>query len=383
MHDQARKIRMGMVGGGQDAFIGEVHRLAAALDGKIELVCGAFSSSHNNTKRTGAKLGLPENRLYASYEDMMVKEAALPADERMDFVSIVTPNHLHYPVAVAALEAGFAVLCDKPMTTTLEEAQQLASTLERTKGLFGLTHAYLGYPMVWQARDMVKSGMLGTIRKVYVEYSQGWLSKDEASDGSKQALWRDDPKRAGLSGCMGDIGTHAHNLAEFISGQMVSELSSDLNTFIDGRRLDDDGAALLRFDGGASGVLTASQVCAGEENRLKIRIYGAKGGLEWCQMEPNTLTAKWLDQPSQIYRAGTGHVGLCDEASRRCRLPAGHPEGYLEAFANLYRDFAAAILAGAKGEAPGVPGIEQGIRGMAFIKAIVDSSNNNSVWTRI
>lgn len=381
--DQTRKVRMGMVGGGQGAFIGEVHRLAAALDGKVELVCGAFSRDYENTKLTGAELGIAQNRLYTSYEDMMIEEAALPASERMDFVSIVTPNHMHYPVAVAALEAGFAVLSDKPATATLDQAQKLAVTVERTGGLFGLTHTYLGYPMVWQAKEMVARGNLGAIRKIYVEYPQGWLSQNEESGDNKQAAWRTDPAKSGISGCMGDIGTHAHNLAEFVSGQNVSEICADLNTFVEGRRLDDDGAALLRFDGGASGVLMASQVCVGEENSLKIRIYGEKGGLEWHQMEPNTLIAKWHGQPAQIYRAGSDHSYLCDEASRRCRTPAGHPEGYLEAFANLYRDFAAAILDGVTGAAPGVPGIAHGVRGMAFIEAMVSSSNNNSVWTKI
>lgn len=381
--DQTRKVRMGMVGGGQGAFIGEVHRLAAALDGKIGLVCAAFSRDYKNTKLTGAELGIAQNRLYASYEDMMVKEAALPESERMDFVSIVTPNHMHYPVAVAALESGFAVLSDKPATATLDQAQKLAATVERTGGLFGLTHTYLGYPMVWQAKEMVARGDLGAIRKIYVEYPQGWLSQNEENGDNKQAAWRTDPAKSGISGCMGDIGTHAHNLAEFVSGQNVSELCADLNTFVEGRRLDDDGAALLRFDGGASGVLMASQVCVGEENSLKIRIYGEKGGLEWHQMEPNTLIAKWHGQPAQIFRAGSDHSYLCHEASRRCRTPSGHPEGYLEAFANLYKDFASAILAGVAGEAPGVPGIGAGIRGMAFIDAIVKSSNNNSVWTKI
>lgn len=381
--DQKRKVRMGMVGGGQGAFIGNVHRLAAALDGRIELVCGAFSRDHDNSKRTGAELGIPENRLYASYEEMMEREAALPAGERMDFVSIVTPNHMHYPVAVSALEAGFAVLSDKPATASLKEAKSLASIVDRTEGLFGLTHTYLGYPMVWQAREMVARGDFGAIRKIYVEYHQGWLSRNEEDGDNKQASWRTDPAKSGISGCMGDIGTHAHNLAEFVSGRNVTELCSELKTFVAGRRLEDDGAALLRFEGGATGVLSASQVCAGEENGLKIRIYGEKGGLEWRQMEPNSLQVIWLDQPMQTYRAGTGHTGLCDEADRRCRTPSGHPEGYLEAFANLYKDFAAAILAGVVGEAPGVPGIGAGVRGMAFIDAIVKSSNNNSVWTKI
>ena len=381
--DQQRKVRMGMVGGGEGAFIGEVHRWAAALDSKIELVCGAFSRDADNTKRTGAKLGLAEDRLYASYTEMMEKEAALPENERMEFVSVVTPNHVHYPVAAAALEAGFAVMCDKPATSSLDEAKKLAAILEKTNGLFGLTHTYLGYPMVWQAKEMIERGDFGEIRKVYVDYTQGWLSAKEEGGENKQADWRTDPAKSGISGCMGDIGTHAHNLAEFISGNNVTELCSELKIFVEGRRLDDDGAALLRFENGATGVLTASQVCAGEENGLKIKVYGEKGGLEWHQMEPNTLITRWLDKPMTTYRAGSGHTGLTGEADRRCRTPSGHPEGYLEAFANLYSDFADAILAGTKGAAPGVPGIEHGVRGMAFIEAIVKSSNDGSAWTKI
>ncbi len=378
-----KKVKMGMVGGGQGAFIGEVHRLAAALDGQVELVCGSFSSDFNNTKETGNKLGISEDRLYASYNDMIIGEAKLPIDERMDFVSIVTPNHMHYPIAVAALEAGFHVISDKPATATSDEARKLDLLVEKTGLLFGLTHTYLGYPMIWQARHMVESGAIGKIRKVYVEYPQGWLSKDEEGSGSKQAAWRTDPKKSGMSGCMGDIGTHAHNMAEFVSCLKVTELCSELSTFVEGRRLDDDGAALLRFENGATGVLMASQVCAGEDNNIKIRVYGEKGGLEWQQEDANCLTMKWLDQPKQTYVAGSGNIGLCEVAANMCRTPAGHPEGYLEAFANLYRDFARAILVGEQKKATGVPGIKHGVRGMAFIDAIVKSSNEGSQWTKI
>lgn len=377
------RVKMGMVGGGQGAFIGEVHRFAAALDGQIELVCGSFSSNFDNTKQTGAELGIAENRLYATYGEMMSAEALLPADERMDFVAIVTPNHMHYPVAKAALEAGFHVMSDKPATATSDEARDLEALVDKTGLLFGLTHTYLGYPMIWQARHMVETGVIGKVRKVYVEYPQGWLSKDEESGGSKQAAWRTDPSKSGISGCMGDIGTHAHNMAEFVSCEKVTELCSELSIFIEGRRLDDDGAALLRFENGATGVLIASQVCAGEENNIKVRVYGEKGGLEWQQEDANSLVVKWLDQPKQIYRAGGGNVGLCEVASNMCRTPGGHPEGYLEAFANLYCDFAKAIVAGEEKKATGVPGIKHGVRGMAFIDAIVESSNAGSVWTKI
>ncbi|WP_445800655.1 Gfo/Idh/MocA family protein [Temperatibacter marinus] len=369
---------MGMVGGGQGAFIGEVHRLAAALDGKIDLVCGAFSRDMENTKATGALLNIDDNRLYASFDEMMTAEAAMPAEERMEFVAIVTPNHMHFPVAAAALKAGFAVLCDKPATLTLAEAEELEVIIDETHGLFGLTHTYLGYPMVSQARDMVAKGEIGAVRKVYVEYHQGWLAGEQ---DNKQAAWRTNPKTSGISGCMGDIGTHAHNLAEYITDSLVVELASELTAFVAGRQLDDDGAALLRFDNGSTGVLSASQVCVGEENGLSIRVYGDKGGMQWRQQEPNSLRVTRIDAPEQLYRAGTDH--LTDAASRRCRTPAGHPEGYLEAFANLYIDFAAAIKAGEKKKATGVPGIKEGVRGMAFIEAIVDSSNNNSRWTKI
>lgn len=309
---------------------------------------------------------------------MMAQEAALPEGERMEFVAIVTPNHMHFPIAAAALRAGFAVMCDKPATLTLDEAIKLKQIIQETNGLFGLTHTYLGYPMVWQAREMVKRGDFGDIRKVYVEYHQGWLAKNE---DNKQAAWRTDPSKSGISGCMGDIGTHAHNLAEFVSGHHVTELCAELTTFVPDRQLEDDGGALLRFKNGATGILTASQVCVGEENDLRIRIYGEKGGLEWHQQEPNTLRVTWANAPAQIYRAGTDH--LCEAASKRCRTPSGHPEGYLESFANLYKDFAAAVLAGETGQADGVPGIEHGIRGMAFIESIVKSSQNNSQWTSI
>ncbi|WPJ95084.1 Gfo/Idh/MocA family oxidoreductase [Coraliomargarita algicola] len=379
-----RKIRMGMVGGGQGAFIGAIHRIAAGIDGQIELVCGAFSSDAERALASGKELFLPEARCYSDFETMMSAEAQLPEGERMDFVAIVTPNHVHFPVAKAALEAGFHVLSDKPATLNLAEAKELAQIVARTGLKYGLTHNYTGYPMVQQAREMVQSGQLGKLRKVVVEYPQGWLATPIEQDGQKQATWRTDPKRSGAAGCIGDIGTHAENLAEFITGLQIKELAADLTAFVDGRLLDDDGNILLRFEGGAKGILHASQISAGEENALNIRIYGETGGLEWHQMEPNTLLVKHLDAPTQIYRTGGGYLG--ESATAHSRTPAGHPEGYLEAFANIYRNFAADIAAELSGaEAPAYakeyPSIQDGVRGMAFIEAVVQSSQNNAAWT--
>ena len=383
------KVRMGMVGGGEGAFIGAVHRHALALDGQIELVCGAFSRDDGNNQRTADTLGLDDNRVYSSWEALLKAEQALPQNERMQVLIIVTPNHLHVPISIAAIEAGFHVFCEKPAAISLEEASSLKTALKKSSVLYGLAHTYLGYPMVWQAQHMVASGALGNIRKVYVEYPQGWLSANEESH-NKQASWRTDPAQSGGSGCMGDIGTHAFGLVEFVLQQQVTSLCADLKTHVDGRRLDDDGAALIRTDGGASGVLIASQVCAGEENALKIRVYGDKGGLEWQQMEPNSIICRPLGQPFQVLRAGMGQPGLCEEASERCRTPAGHPEGYLEAMANLYRYFGKAVkaadegtesqIANELGKAAGVPGIDSGIRGMAFIDAMLASSDSETKW---
>jgi Predicted dehydrogenases and related proteins len=375
-----------MVGGGQGAFIGAVHRMAANLDGQIELVCGAFSSDPERAKASGRELFLPEERCYADYTTMMLEEAKRPAGERMDFVAIVTPNHVHFPVAKAALEAGFHVLSDKPATLNLAEAKELSAIVKQTGLKYGLTHNYTGYPMVKQARELVQSGSLGKIRKIVVEYPQGWLATPLEQDGQKQAAWRTDPKRSGAAGCIGDIGTHAENLAESISGLKIEELAADLTRFVDGRLLDDDGSVLLRFEGGAKGVLMASQVSVGEENSLAIRIYGETGGLEWHQMEPNTLLVHALGQPTQIYRTGNDY--LCPTAASHTRIPAGHPEGYLEAFANIYRNFAADIAVDLFGtEAPSYaddyPDIHDGVRGMAFIEAVVESASNNAAWTSL
>lgn len=381
-----RKIRMGMVGGGRGAFIGAVHRAAAALDGQIELVCGAFSSDARRSKDSGADLFLPSERCYATFGEMMAGEAALPEDRRMDFVSIVTPNHLHFAPAKAALERGFHVVSDKPATFNLAEARELGALLERTGLLYALTHNYTGYPLVKEARGIIRSGRLGKIRKVVVEYPQGWLAARLEETGQKQASWRTDPARSGAAGCLGDIGTHAENLAEYVTGLRIEELAADLTAFVPGRRLDDDANILLRFGGGAKGVLHASQISAGEENNLMIRVYGELGGLEWRQQEPNTLLLKWPDRPSEVLRAGTGYLGSA--ATANTRVPPGHPEGYLEAFANIYRNFANHLRARIDGREPDpaaldYPKIADGIRGMAFIEAAVDSSKNNARWTAL
>lgn len=380
-----KKIRMGMVGGGEGAFIGEVHRMAAALDGQIELVCGAFSSDPERAARSGAALGLQEDRVYPDYNAMMSAEAALPADSRMQFVAIVTPNHMHFPVAVKALESGFHVLSDKPATFDLAQALELREVVKKTGQLYGLTHTYNGYPLVKEARERVARGDLGTIRKVVVEYPQGWLADRQEDTDNKQAAWRLDPKRAGISSCMGDIGVHAANLAEYISGEQISEVCADLTAFVDGRELDDDGSILLRFGNGARGVLHSSQVCAGEENALHIRIYGEKGGLEWSQQEPNTLWLKWPDRPTEMLRTGGGYLG--EMAAANTRTPMGHPEGYLEAFANIYMAFAGQVRAQASGDTPNArssdcPGIEEAVRGMTFIELAVAASDSDTKWHR-
>ena len=382
----SRKIRMGMVGGGRDAFIGAVHRMAAALDGHIELVCGAFSSDPERSRASGADLYLPANRVYGDYQEMMAAEAKLPAGERMDFVSIVTPNYVHFPVAKAALEAGFHVMSDKPMTFDLAEAKELAALVESTGLQFGLTHNYTGYPMVKEARHMVRNGAIGAVRKVVVEYPQGWLASLIESDGQKQASWRTDPARAGASSCMGDIGTHAENLMEYITGLKIASLCADLTTMVEGRQLEDDGNVLVRLDNGARGVLYASQISAGEENPLTIRVYGELAGLEWHQEEPNTLTVKWGDRHREVRRTGVGE--LSDASAAHTRLPAGHPEGFVEAFANLYRNYALALQARLAGEQPDpehldFPTVQDGVRGMAFITACVASSASDQKWTEL
>ena len=375
-------IRMGMIGGGEGAFIGAVHRHAAGLDGNYQLVCGAFSRNEENNTRTASALNVSTSRTYDSWQSMLEEEAKLPEQQRMQVVVIVTPNHLHVPISLAAIKAGFHVFCEKPAGVSFAEVKELQDVIHASESLYGLAHTYLGYPMVWQARHLVESGKLGNIRKVYVEYPQGWLSGEEETH-NKQAQWRTDPAISGATGAMGDIGTHAFGLVEFVLNDSVTSLCGELNTHVEGRRLDDDGAALIKTKKGASGVLIASQVCAGEENALKIRVYGEKGGLEWRQMEPNSVIYRPVDAPYQVFRAGQGQVGLCDAASARCRVPAGHPEAYLQAMANLYTDFAKAVRANQKGKADGVPGINSGIRGMVFIDAMLASTDSDTKWESV
>lgn len=376
-----------MIGGGKDAFIGAIHRIAANMDGQIELVCGALSINPEIAKDSGKSLFLAEDRIYLEYTDMIKKESSMSKDKRIDFITIVTPNFAHFAPAMAALDNGFNVVIEKPITFTLDEAKQLKKKVDETGLLLCLTHTYSGYPLVKQARAMVQGGAFGKIRKIWVEYPQGWLSKLSEREGNAQAAWRTDPKKSGKSGCMGDIGTHAAHLAEYISGLKITQLCADLNIMVEGRALDDDGNVLLKFDNGAAGVLMASQVAAGEENALKIRIYGEKGSIEWAQHEPNTLLVKWLDQPTQILRAG-GNYGdrLSSFATHNCRTPGGHPEGYLEAFGNIYRNFALSLSSKLSGEEPtkemlDFPRVEEGIRGMAFIENVVNSNASKEKWT--
>ncbi len=371
-----------MIGGGEGSFIGKVHHMAAILDNQIELVCGAFSHDPAVSKRSGPHYALPDNRVYNSFAAMIAAEQKLPEGVRMDFVSIVTPNSLHFEPARMALESGFHVVCDKPMTFSLKEAVELGKIVEKTGRLFALTHTYTGYPLVKEARHIIKSGQLGTVRKILVEYPQGWLASPVEKSGNKQARWRMDPKMAGLTCTMGDVGTHAANLAEYITGLKITRVCADLTSFVPGRLLDDDGSVLLRFDNGAKGVLTASQICTGEENALTIRVYGEKGGLEWHQMEPNTLILKWPDRPAEIYR--TGMKNLSEAAALHTRVPAGHPEGYIEAFANIYRNFALTVRAFKQGKTTDpvydFPGVREGIRGMLFIEKVVESSAADQKW---
>jgi len=373
-----------MIGGGPGAFIGAVHRIAANMDGEIELVCGAFSSDAEKSKQQGEVLHLSQQRIYGSYKEMIRREAELSQIDRMDFVSIVTPNHLHFEPSKLALENGFHVVLDKPMTFDLAEANQLKEIAAKSGKYFCLTHTYTGYPMVKEARQQVLSDKFGKIRKVYVEYPQGWLSMPLENQDQKQAAWRTDPNRSGAAGAMGDIGTHAFNLAEYVSGLQTIKICADINIVVEGRKLDDDGAAFLKFNNGATGVLFATQIAAGEENNVKIRVYGERGGLEWKQEDANTLLVKWLDKPTEIWRAGTGY--LSSFAKHNTRTPAGHPEGYLEAFANHYRNFALCVQAQMNGKKPepewlDFPGIEDGVRGMAFIETVIASGKSDRKWT--
>jgi predicted dehydrogenase len=380
-----RKLRMGMIGGGKDAFIGAIHRLASNMDGLIELAAGALSINPDIARESGEMLFLPKDRSYLTYDELIKKESELPADKRIDFVTIVTPNFAHFAPAMMALEHGFHVVIEKPIAFTLAEAKLLKAKVEETGLILCLTHTYSGYPMVKQAKAMVAEGVLGKIRKVWVEYPQGWLSKLSEREGNAQAAWRTDPTKSGKSGCMGDIGTHAAHLAEYITGLQITQMCAALNILVDGRALDDDGNVLLKFSNGAAGVLMASQVAAGEENALRIRVYGEKGGVEWAQHEPNTLLVKWLDQPTQILRAGSNYPWLSSFTKNSCRTPGGHPEGYLEAFANIYRNFAQTLGAKIDGTTPSkealdFPSVEDGIRGMAFIDNVVASSQSDKKW---
>ena len=374
-----------MIGGGEGAFIGAVHRIAARIDDEYELVCGAFSSNAEKSHHSGVALGLTANRVYNSYTELIEKEKQLPAEERVQVISIVTPNHVHFEPTKMALENGFHVILDKPMTFSLAEAKELEKVVEANGQLFCLTHTYTGYPMVKEAKQIIKSGRLGAIRKVYVEYPQGWLSGFLEGDDNKQAEWRTNPAKSGIAGCMGDIGTHAFNLAEYVTGLETMQVCADINIVVEGRKLDDDGAVLLKYNNGASGVLTASQIAAGEENNIKIRVYGEKGGLEWQQSDANTLQLKWIDRPAEMWRTGGGYVSSF--AAHNTRTPAGHPEGYLEAFANLYRNFALTVkakIAGTTAEPEWLdyPGINDGVRGMAFIENVIASGKSTEKWTK-
>ncbi len=379
----AGPIRLGMVGGGQGAFIGAVHRIAARLDGEFALVAGALSSDPARAKASAAELGLDPARSYGSFAEMANAEAARP--DGIEAVSIVTPNHVHYPAAKAFLEAGIHVICDKPLTSTLADAKKLAAVAAKSGRLFVLTHNYTGYPMIRQAREMVQSGKLGDIRVVQAEYPQDWLTTKVEDTGAKQAVWRTDPKQSGAGGATGDIGTHAYNLARFVTGLELGQLSSDLTAFVPGRLLDDNAHVMLRFKGGAKGMLWASQVAPGNENALKLRVYGTKGGLEWAQEDPNYLWYTPFGEPKRLITRGGAGAG--EAAGRVSRVPPGHPEGYLEGFANIYAEAARAIRAARKGGKPpkGVlfPTIDDGVEGVAFVEACVKSSKKNGAWTSL
>jgi predicted dehydrogenase len=378
-----RKLRFGMIGGGQGAFIGSVHRIAAIMDGQAELVAGAFSADAKRSQASGRELMLDPGRVYGSYREMAKKEAAKPAAERLDFITIVTPNHQHVPPAKLFLEAGFNVVCDKPVAFDVKEARALRKVVVETGKVFALTHNYTGNVMVKQAREFVRKGKLGKVRKVIVEYPQGWLSSALESSGQKQADWRTDPKKSGAAGCMCDIGSHAENLAHYITGLEIEELCADLTSFVSGRTLDDDGSVLLRFKGGAKGILHASQISVGDENNLNIRVYGDKASLEWYQEHPNELVLKFGDQPRQIWRRGNGYVTVPDQFTR---VPFGHPEGYLEAFGNVYQEIFRAVRAEVSGRKipKGVdyPTVDDGLAGMLFIDAVVRSATRNAAWVK-
>jgi predicted dehydrogenase len=379
-----KKLKMGMVGGGSGALIGAVHRRAAVMDGEVEFVAGALSSTPEKSLASGKELGLSDERNYGSWERMLNDELSLPEEERIDFVSVVTPNHMHYPIAHAFAEAGFNVVLDKPMVHTSEQAEDLTRVVEGSGVVFAVTYNYTGYPMVKQARHMVREGLLGQIRKVIVEYNQGWLASRLEETGAKQAEWRTDPARSGIAGAIGDIGSHAENLAHTIAGLEVSEICADLTTFVGGRRLDDDGNLLIRYEGGAKGVMMASQISAGEENDLRIRIYGTEGGLEWRQEEPNYLYHRPAEEPERVLKRGNDY--LCEEAKRASRWPPGHPEAFFEAFANVYMSVAETIRArqeqvDSNGLPWYFPTVYDGARGVHFIEKTVESGRSDKKWT--
>ena len=377
---------MGMIGGGGNAMIGPIHLRAALMENDIELVCGCFSRSFETSLEAGRKWHVPEERIYHDYREMMEREAALPEDVRMDFVAIVTPNKVHFEQAELALTMGFDVVLDKPMTFSLGEALRLRDIVEETGRTFALTHTYSAYPAVKEMKARIRSGQLGRLRLVDVEYTQGWLSERIELQGGNNAGWRTDPALSGKGGCVGDIGTHAWHLAEYVSGQQVTELCAELTTFAQGRPIDDDAVALLHFNDGLHGVLHATQVCTGEENRLAIRIAGEKGSFEWHQMEPNTLIARWGDRPAEIIRTGNGYMGA--EAKWNTRTPGGHPEGYIEAFANIYRNFVSTVRAKAEGRKPtpeelDFPSVNDGLRGLQFIETMVKAGYSRDMkWVK-
>ncbi len=382
-----RKLRMGMVGGGRGAFIGDVHRRAARLEGDVELVAGCFSSTPEKSRASGRDLHVPEDRVYGTWEEMVEGELALPEGERIDFVSVVTPNHLHYPISKAFVEAGFNVVCDKPLVHTVEEALDLVQAVQENDVRFAVTYNYTGYPMVKQARHLVQSGELGELRKVIVEYPQGWLAERiETDEGEKQAVWRTDPERSGISGCIGDIGSHAENLVSYVTGLEMEAICADLTTFVSGRELDDDGNILLRFKEGARGILTASQVCPGQENALSIRVWGTEAGLAWYQEDPNYLYVQSNEGPEKVYKRGNEY--LCEAAAAATRLPAGHPEAFIEAFANIYKNYTDTLRCRLLDIEPSevmldFPTVEDGAQGVSFIHKTVESDTSETKWTPI
>lgn len=382
-----RPLRMGMVGGGPGAFIGEVHRKAARMDGGIVTVAGAFSRSPERSRAAGKQLMLDPARVYASHREMIEKEQKLPAGDRIDIVAVTTPNNSHFPIAMMALEAGFHVMCEKPMTFTSQEARDLVTAVKKTGKVFGLMHNYTGYPMVKLARDLVRAGDCGEIRKIVVQYPQGWLSTPLEATGQMQAGWRTDPAQSGVAGAIGDIGTHCENLAEYITGLRITEVCADITTFVPGRRLDDDGNVLLHFNNGARGILHVSQISVGEENGLAIRVYGTQRALEWHQEHPNALIVKEQNGPDRIYRRGNGYVAeRSPAAARATRLPSGHPEAFLEAFANVYCNFADTVRAVGTGRTPDplaldFPDVHDGLRGMIFIETVIASGKTATKWT--